>query len=167
MKTEIGPGGSGFSGPAAAGAGAGTAGNCAMMTGIDDLALAVGAAVVVPVVTDGNASEIRWPALAGAVVVFSSVAATFVPVGVAGRVLANASRGSAAATAGAGVNKRGCENSVGSTGWLVTRTRTPTLVVRKSRLANASGKRMQPCDAGCPGTTPWCIAMPDHVMRCI
>ena len=82
-------------------------------------------------------------------------------------MLANASRGLAAATAGAGVNRRGCENSVGSTGRFVTRTLTPTFVVRKSRFANASGKRMQPCEAGCPGTTPWCIAMPDQVMRCI
>src|SRR6476646_6315960 len=107
-----------------------------MITGIEDFAPAVVVEVAVLVLAAGNASEIRSPALAGAAVVFSSVAATFVPVGVAGSVLANASRGSAAATAGAGVNKRGCENSVGSTGWLVTRTRTPTFVVRKRRLAN-------------------------------
>jgi hypothetical protein len=80
-----------------------------MITGIEDFALAVVLGVVVPALADGHASEIRSPGLAG-VVVFSSVAATFVPVGVAGSVLANASRGLAAATAGAGVNKRGCEN---------------------------------------------------------
>ena len=28
-------------------------------------------------------------------------------------------------------------------------------------------KRMQPCDAGCPGTTPACNAIPDQVMRCM
>ena len=26
---------------------------------------------------------------------------------------------------------------------------------------------MQPCEAGCPGTTPSCIATPDQVMRCM
>ena len=53
-----------------------------MITGIEDFA----PAVVVLVLAAGNASEIRSPALAGAAVVFSSVAATFVPVGVAGSV---------------------------------------------------------------------------------
>ena len=49
----------------------------------------------------------------------------------------------------------------------VTITRTPILVMLHSRVANSCGRRMQPWDAGWPGTTPSCIATPDQVMRCM
>ena len=66
-----------------------------------------------------------------------------------------------------GVNRRGCENSVGASVFCAIRTRTPTLVVLKRLTANDPGIRMHPCDAGWPGNTPSCIATPDQVMRCM
>jgi len=35
------------------------------------------------------------------------------------------------------------------------------------RMAKSFGKRMHPCDAGWPGTTPACNAIPDQVIRCM
>src|SRR6266516_857539 len=46
-------------------------------------------------------------------------------------------------------------------------TRVPRLVRCHSRMANSFFKRIQPCEAGCPGRTPACSAIPDQVMRCI
>ena len=66
------------------------------------------------------------------------------------------------------VNSRSLVIATGVTSSLwVTITRTPSLVMPHIWRANAPGSRMQPCDAGPLGTTPWCIATPDQVMRCM
>jgi len=49
----------------------------------------------------------------------------------------------------------------------ITITRMPILVRSNSRSANPCGMRMQPCDAGWPGSTPACNAIPDQVIRCM
>src|SRR5277367_3015297 len=57
-----------------------------------------------------------------------------------------------------------------STGWTspcAMITRVPRFVRCQSRTAKSFFKRMQPCDAGCSGTTPACNAIPDQVMRCM
>src|SRR5262249_18057715 len=66
------------------------------------------------------------------------------------------------------VNSRPLVIATGVTSPLwVTITRTPNLVMPHIWRANARGSRMQPCEAGPLGTTPWCIATPDQVMRCM
>ena len=65
------------------------------------------------------------------------------------------------------VNSRACENGAGAASPRVMITRAPSLEVPHNCLAKASGRRMQPCEAGWLGTTPWCIATPDQVMRCM
>ena len=57
-----------------------------------------------------------------------------------------------------------------STGWTSSCamiTRVPRFVRCQSRMAKSFVKRMQPCDAGYPGKTPACSAIPDQVMRCM
>src|SRR5579871_5679665 len=61
----------------------------------------------------------------------------------------------------------GCEKFAGVTSPGVTMTRAPILVQPYSLTAKAIGMRMQPCEAGYPGSTPACIATPDHVIRCM
>ena len=46
-------------------------------------------------------------------------------------------------------------------------TRMPTSVRSNSRWAKSMGRRTQPCEAGWPGSTPACMAMPVQVMRCM
>ena len=50
--------------------------------------------------------------------------------------------------AGFGANSFACAIAAGATSPCETMTRTPVFVVVHSCLANASGSRMQPCDAG-------------------
>ena len=53
-----------------------------------------------------------------------------------------------AAGARFGANSRGCEISTGATSPRAMITRTPSLVVLHNCRAKASGRRMQPCEAG-------------------
>src|SRR5580692_12822819 len=55
---------------------------------------------------------------------------------------------------------KGCEKLAGVTSPGVTMTRAPILVQPYILTAKAIGMRMQPCDAGCPGSTPACMATP-------
>jgi hypothetical protein len=55
----------------------------------------------------------------------------------------------------------------GWTSWRAMITRVPRLVRCQSRIAKSFAKRMQPCEAGWPGKTPACRAIPDQVIRCI
>ena len=66
-----------------------------------------------------------------------------------------------------GVNSLGWENSVSGTSLGAITTRMPTSVSSNSRSAKAIGRRTQPCEAGWPGSTPACRAMPVQVMRCM
>src|SRR5262245_54369598 len=76
--------------------------------------------------------------------------------------------GSLFGSGGLTANSRSSVISTGVTSPLwVTITRTPSLVMPHIWRANAPGSRMQPCDAGPFGTTPWCIATPDQVIRCM
>src|SRR5205807_5111595 len=82
------------------------------------------------------------------------------------------SAGGSSAATGCGttfiVASSGCEKLTGvmiSPG--VTKTRAPILVQFHIFTANDIGMRMQPCDAGYPGSTPACMATPDQVIRCI
>jgi len=74
-------------------------------------------------------------------------------------------------TSGAGRNlgtgKKALEISTGVGSRRAIMTRLPICVMPQNCCANPSGSLMQPCEAGWPGTTPKCIATPDHVMRCI
>src|SRR6266850_2207614 len=54
--------------------------------------------------------------------------------------------------------------SYGAASPRVMTTRAPTLVMPHKRTANRSGKRIQPWEAGWPGTTPACSATPDQVI---
>ena len=55
----------------------------------------------------------------------------------------------------------------GATSLRETITRAPSLVIPQSRMAKSVEVRMQPWEAGWPGSTPWWIATPDQVMRCM
>ena len=68
---------------------------------------------------------------------------------------------------GFAAKRRGLAISTGriSSGAMITRV--PRLVRCHSRTAKSLFRRIQPCEAGYPGTTPACSAIPDHVMRCI
>src|SRR5262249_57267989 len=68
---------------------------------------------------------------------------------------------------GFGTNSLGCEKSAGASSLRVTITRTPRSVMGHSFLAKSCDIRMQPCEAGWPGSTPSCNATPDQVMRCM
>ena len=46
-------------------------------------------------------------------------------------------------------------------------TRALILVQLYILTAKAGGMRMQPCEAGYPGSTPACMATPDQVIRCM
>src|SRR5258707_7022225 len=63
--------------------------------------------------------------------------------------------------------RRGCVISNAAASPRVMMTRAPTLVMPHRRTANRSGRRMQPWEAGWPGTTPACRATPDQVIRCM
>src|SRR5712671_53129 len=73
----------------------------------------------------------------------------------------------AASDALASPARRGCVISYGAASPRVMTTRAPTLVMPHKRTANRSGRRIQPWEAGWPGTTPACIATPDQVIRCM
>src|SRR5262252_3851148 len=66
-----------------------------------------------------------------------------------------------------GTNTLACANSVGVNSSRATITRTPSLVMGHSLIAKSWDMRMQPCEAGCPGSSPSCSATPDQVMRCM
>ena len=66
-----------------------------------------------------------------------------------------------------GEGSAGCEISVGATSCGAMTTRSPIRVSPQSLAAKPAGRRMQPCEAGWPGTTPRCMATPDQVMRCM
>ena len=54
--------------------------------------------------------------------------------------------------------------------WLrreLNRAEEQEAVVGHSPAAKPWDSRMQPCEAGCPGRAPRCIATPDQVMRCM
>jgi len=68
---------------------------------------------------------------------------------------------------GLGWNSSGWASSMGATSVGATITRMPILVASNSRSAKSNGSRIQPWDAGRPGRTPPCSAMPDQVMRCM
>src|SRR6202011_1113291 len=61
----------------------------------------------------------------------------------------------------------GCEKLAGLISPGAMTTRAPILVQFHILMAKAVGMRIQPCDAGYPGSTPACIATPDQVMRCM
>ena len=63
--------------------------------------------------------------------------------------------------------RRGLAIWTGWTSWRATITRVPRLVRCQSQIAKSFAKRMQPCEAGWPGKTPACRAIPDQVIRCI
>jgi hypothetical protein len=67
----------------------------------------------------------------------------------------------------AGTGRAACVSSCASTSSGATTTRAPILVMPHSSAAKAGVSRMQPCEAGYPGTTPACSATPDQVMRCM
>src|SRR5712671_5855983 len=73
----------------------------------------------------------------------------------------------AASDALASPARRGCAISYGAASPRVMTTRAPTLVMPHKRTANRSGRRIQPWEAGWPGTTPACSATPDQVIRCM
>jgi hypothetical protein len=124
--------------------------------------LSAGAASVAALGTSGAASVALRPA--SVVVVVASATRT-------GRAVFKPSVGPFIATCasgfGFGTNRLGCWKSTGATSLRLTITRAPSLVVGHSRAANSRGSRMQPCEAGTPGSTPSCIATPDQVRRCM
>ena len=68
-----------------------------------------------------------------------------------------------------GFDTKRCELAI-STGRTSSRamiTRVPRFARCQSRIAKSFVRRIQPCDAGRPGTTPACSAIPDQVMRCM
>src|SRR6201987_493398 len=75
--------------------------------------------------------------------------------------------GVAAATFGFGTKSCGLAISAGRISSCAIITRVPRFVRCQSRMAKSFVTRMQPCEAGYPGTTPACNAIPDQVMRCM
>ena len=80
------------------------------------------------------------------------------------------------AAVGGSIDPDGAFGFLKSCGWVISTgwtspcamiTRAPRFVRCQSRAANPFVRRMQPCDAGYPGNTPGCSAMPDQVMRCM
>ena len=63
--------------------------------------------------------------------------------------------------------RRGLAIWTGWTSWRAMITRVPRFVRRQSQIAKSFAKRMQPCEAGWPGKTPACSAIPDQVIRCM
>ena len=63
--------------------------------------------------------------------------------------------------------RRGLAIWTGWTSWCAMITRVPRFVRRQSQIAKSFAKRMQPCEAGWPGKTPACRAIPDQVIRCM
>jgi hypothetical protein len=68
---------------------------------------------------------------------------------------------------GFGANSRPWAISTGATSLRAMITRTPSLVRCQRRTAKSPVSRMQPCEAGWPGSTPSCMATPDQVIRCM
>src|SRR6202051_4993741 len=64
------------------------------------------------------------------------------------------------------VTSSGCEKLAGDISPGATTTRAPILVQFHILTAKAIGMRMQPCDAGEPGSPPACLATPAHVIPC-
>src|SRR5258706_13050508 len=73
----------------------------------------------------------------------------------------------AASDALASPARRGCVISYGAASPPVITTRAPTLAMPPKRTANRSGRRIQPWEAGWPGTTPACSATPDQGILCM
>ena len=69
--------------------------------------------------------------------------------------------------AGFGLKSLGWSMAAGGISSRTTITRKPMSVRPNSCWANACGRRTQPCEAGWPGSTPACSAMPVQVMRCM
>src|SRR5215468_9327958 len=121
---------------------------------------------------DGAESS-RDPAVPAPPATAPVVATTTVPVATSDRLGAAELRAfdgpgpNAASDALASPARRGCVISYGAASPRVMTTRTPTLVMPHKRTANRSGRRIQPWDAGWPGTTPACSATPDQVIRCM
>ena len=84
-----------------------------------------------------------------------------------GRRLARRAQAPPPAAPGRGLKSAGCAMSTGVMSSRTTTTRMPILVRSNSCSAKPCGMRMQPCDAGWPGSTPACSAIPDQVMRCM
>jgi len=70
-------------------------------------------------------------------------------------------------TSGFNVGRRGLAISTGRTSSRTMITRVPSLARCHSRTAKSFFRRIQPCEAARPGTSPACSAMPDHVSRCM
>src|SRR4029078_4885153 len=69
--------------------------------------------------------------------------------------------------AGSGWKSAGCSMSFGIVLFAAIMTLSPIRVTWNSFGAKEKGSRIQPWEAGWPGTTPPWSAVPDHVTRCI
>src|SRR5262249_53515569 len=82
-------------------------------------------------------------------------------------LVATPDSGATDATFGFAAKRCGLLTSTGWTSSRATITRVPRFVRCQSRTAKSFVRRMHPCDAGYPGRTPACSAIPDQVMRCM
>jgi len=113
-------------------------------------------------------SETRIAILACAASREAVTAACFAVAALLAASSASAARTAARASApGFGMNRAGWAISMGVTSVGATITRIPSRVRSNKRAAKSYGSRMQPWDAGYPGSGPPWSAMPDQVMRCM